>query len=124
MFLTKELGENADAVAPDGSDVRRLLQSDQVSMAHFTLATDTVSKAVAHKTIEEIWYFLSGQGWMWRRLNGQEEIAVVRSGVSVTIPTGTHFQFCCESDEPLTAVAVTMPSWPGEGETYEVEGIR
>jgi len=31
--------------------------------------------------------------------------------------------FRSDSDEPLQAVAITRPPWPGEGEAYEVEGI-
>jgi len=123
MFSTKELGSGVDIVAPDGSDVRLLPQTTRGSMAHFSLASGAVSKAVAHKTIEEIWFFLGGRGRMWRRLDDQEEVVDVHEGVSITIPAGTHFQFRCDSDEPLQAVAVTMPPWPGEGEAYEVVGV-
>jgi mannose-6-phosphate isomerase-like protein (cupin superfamily) len=42
--------------------------------------------------------------------------------VCVTIPLGTHFQFRSLGNEPLAAVAVTMPPWPGDGEAYEVAG--
>jgi mannose-6-phosphate isomerase-like protein (cupin superfamily) len=40
----------------------------------------------------------------------------------LTIPLGTSFQFRATGDEPLAAVAVTMPPWPGAGEAYEVAG--
>jgi mannose-6-phosphate isomerase-like protein (cupin superfamily) len=46
----------------------------------------------------------------------------VDAGVCVTIPLGTHFQFRSFGDEPLAALGVTMPPWPGPGEAYEVEG--
>ena len=46
----------------------------------------------------------------------------VEAGVCLTIPHGTHFQFRSLGDEPLAAVGVTMPPWPGEGESYQVEG--
>ena len=80
------------------------------------------SKAVAHRTVEEIWFFLAGHGQMWRRQNDREEIVAVESGVCLTIPLGTHFQFRALGDEPLAAIAVTMPPWPGGDEAYPVEG--
>jgi mannose-6-phosphate isomerase-like protein (cupin superfamily) len=91
-------------------------------MAHFQLDSGQVSTAVVHRTVEEIWFFLSGRGEMWRRKAGQEEIVPVEAGVCITIPVGTHFQFRSSCDEALAAVAVTMPPWPGEGEAKIVNG--
>jgi mannose-6-phosphate isomerase-like protein (cupin superfamily) len=59
---------------------------------------------------------------MWRKLAGQEEITELGPGVSLTIPTGTHFQFRCDGAEPLGILGATMPPWPGETEAYVVEG--
>ena len=91
-------------------------------MAHFKLEPGKTSLAVAHRTIDEIWFFLGGRGEMWRRQDEREEIVAVSAGVCVTIPVGTRFQFRSVSAEPLTAVAITMPPWPGSDEAYEVEG--
>ncbi len=121
-FDTKRLPGQPDAIAPDGSEVRILLSLDRGSMAHFSLAPGETSIAVAHRTIEEIWYFLGGRGEMWRTLGEQEEIVDVAPGVCLTIPCGTRFQFRSLGDVPLAAVGVTMPPWPGEGEAYPVEG--
>jgi mannose-6-phosphate isomerase-like protein (cupin superfamily) len=121
-FATKVIAEAPDAIAPDGSEVRLLGASARGSMAAFRLAPGAVSKAVAHRTVEEIWHFIAGQGRMWRRLGEAEEVAEVARGVSVTIPTGTHFQFRCDGSEALEAVAVTMPPWPGANEAYPVPG--
>jgi mannose-6-phosphate isomerase-like protein (cupin superfamily) len=121
-FSTKKLPETADAIAPDGSNVRILLELERGSMAHFELAPGATSIAVAHRTIDEIWYFLTGSGEMWRKQNDREEVVSVGPGVCLTIPVGTHFQFRSFADEPLAAIGVTMPPWPGEGEAYEVEG--
>ena len=121
-FLTKRLPVAPDAVAPDGSDVRILLGLDRGGMAHFELAPGTTSVAVAHHTIEEIWYFLSGRGEMWRKLGNQEEVNPVDPGTCITIPVGTRFQFRSFGYEPLAALGVSMPPWPGEGEAYQVEG--
>ena len=117
-FETKRLPAGRDSVAPDGSDVRILLQLGRNgSMAHFSLAPGKTSKPVTHKTVEEIWYFVSGRGEMWRAQDGQpESIVPVEPGVCLTIPLGTRFQFRSTGDEPLAAVGVTIPSWPTDRE--------
>jgi mannose-6-phosphate isomerase-like protein (cupin superfamily) len=121
-FATMRLPATADMVAPDQSDVRVLLQLKAGGMAHFELASGATSRAVAHRTVEEIWYFIAGRGEMWRRQGTREEVVAVERGVCLTIPLGTHFQFRSFGDEPLAAVGVTMPPWPGEGEAYDVMG--
>jgi mannose-6-phosphate isomerase-like protein (cupin superfamily) len=92
-------------------------------MAHFELAPGQTSKAVRHRSVEEIWFVLSGRGEMWRAQTDQTEMIVpVESGVCLTIPLGTHFQFRSLGAEPLCAVGVTMPPWPGDGEAVQVAG--
>ena len=59
---------------------------------------------------------------MWRRMEVHEEVVAVEAGVCITIPLGTHFQFRSFGYEPLVAIGVTMPPWPGEGEATIVEG--
>ena len=121
-FSTRCLPNTLDAIAPDGSNVRILLGLAGGGMAHFELGAGETSTAVAHRTIEEIWFFLSGCGEMWRKQNQREEIVPVHAGVCITIPLETHFQFRTSGHEPLSAVAVTMPPWPGESEAYAVDG--
>ena len=121
-FDTSQLPGARDVVAPDGSDVRILLQLGRGGMAHFELAAGRVSRAVAHHSVDEIWYILRGQGQMWRRQAEREETVPLRSGTCVSIPVGTHFQFRADSSGPLAAVGLTMPPWPGEDEAYEVPG--
>lgn len=121
-YETIRLPANRDAVAPDGSDVRLLLGLEGGTMAHFELAPGNTSTAVAHKTVEEIWYFLSGRGEMWRRTGVKEETVAVEKGVCLTIPLGTRFQFRAIGKKPLEAIGVTMPPWPGDGEAVVVEG--
>ena len=122
-FQTKRLGTRPDAIAPDGSEVRILCSVGRGSLAHFTLPPHAVSQAVAHRTVDEVWYFLSGRGQMWRRSPEVEEIVDVEPGVSITIPLGTSFQFRSLSHEPLSAVGTTMPPWPGEDEAFAVDGV-
>jgi len=59
---------------------------------------------------------------MWRKEAQHEEIISIEPGVCLTIPLGTHFQFRAFGSEPLTALGVTMPPWPGDGEAVRVQG--
>jgi mannose-6-phosphate isomerase-like protein (cupin superfamily) len=122
-FETKRLATEPDAIAPDGSEVRVLCQVPRGGLAIFSLPPRAVAKPVAHRTVEEVWYILSGSGRMWRKLGGCEEIVELSPGISLTIPTGTHFQFRCDGGEPLNAIGATMPPWPGESEASLVDGI-
>ena len=121
-FETKRTHSAPDAIAPDGSEVRVLCQLSRGGLAIFSLPPNAVSKAVAHRTVEEVWYIVSGKGRMWRKLGDHEEIDELDPGVSLTIPTGTRFQFRCDGLEPLNIIGATMPPWPGEEEAFHVEG--
>ena len=122
LFSTLPLPEQPTTVAPDGSDVRVLLGLAGGGMAHFALAPGQVSLAVTHRTVEEIWYIVSGGGQMWRKHGAHEDVVTLAPGVCLTIPLGTHFQFRAHAHEGVAAVAVTMPPWPGEGEACVVAG--
>jgi mannose-6-phosphate isomerase-like protein (cupin superfamily) len=121
-FDTRQLPEVPDAIAPDGSDVRELLRLGRGSMAHFELAPGRVSRAVAHRAVEELWYILAGQGQMWRRQGERQQTVPLRPGTCLSIPAGTHFQFRADTAGPLVAVGVTMPPWPGDDEAHDVPG--
>ncbi|MGE0313379.1 MAG: cupin domain-containing protein [Lautropia sp.] len=121
-FAALSLPSEPTVAAPDGSDVRVLLALPGGSMAHFQLPRGRVAKAVAHRTVEEIWYVLAGRGEMWRRQGQKEEVIPLVAGLCVTLPQGTHFQFRASDAEPVSAIAITMPPWPGEGEAVFVSG--
>jgi mannose-6-phosphate isomerase-like protein (cupin superfamily) len=121
-FPTKRIGAAPDVIAADGSEVRVLCQLSRGAMATFTLPPGAVSKAVAHRTVEEVWYVTRGRGRMWRKVEDQEQVTELTPGISVALPTGAHFQFRNDGTEPLEIVAATMPPWPGEGEAYFVGG--
>jgi len=108
-FGTKQLSAARDVIAPDGSHVRVPLGLARGGMAHFVLAPGQISTAVTHRTVEEIWYVLSGPGEMWRRQGDREEVVAMEAGVCLAIPLGTHFQLRSLGTEELAAVAVTMP---------------
>jgi mannose-6-phosphate isomerase-like protein (cupin superfamily) len=116
------LPDEPTAIAPDGSAVRVLVGVPGGSMAHFELGPGHVAVAVRHRTVDELWYFVQGRGQMWRRLGGHEEIVDVGPGVTLSLPVGTEFQFRSTGDEPLAAVGVTLPPWPGDGEAVLVDG--
>lgn len=122
IFETKHLPGERDVVATDGSDVRILLGLKGGGMAHFELGPGRTSRAVTHRTVEEIWFFISGRGEMWREQSGESQVVEVYPGVCLTIPLGTRFQFRSTGEEPLAAIGVTMPPWPGEGEATLVDG--
>lgn len=121
-FASLALPPERTVVAPDGSDVRVLLGLAGGGMAHFSLAAGQVAGAVTHRTVEEIWYVLSGAGQMWRKQLDHEDITALHPGLCITIPLGTHFQFRASAESPLAVVAVTMPPWPGDGEAIRVQG--
>ena len=113
-----------DAIAPDGSEVRFLAGLTRGGMASFSIGPGEVSIAVRHRTVEELWVFTYGHGEMWISPDGDVSLpaAVVQAGDSVRIPVGASFQFRSLGTEGLTAVGVTMPPWPGDGEAIATIG--
>jgi mannose-6-phosphate isomerase-like protein (cupin superfamily) len=122
-FETKRPAAAPDAVAPDGSEVRLLCNLSRGGLALFSLPPGAVARAVAHRTVEELWYVVAGRGRIWRKLREAEEIVDLDAGVSLGISTGTHFQFRCDGPDALTILGATMPPWPGAEEAYAVEGV-
>ncbi|WOO31805.1 cupin domain-containing protein [Diaphorobacter limosus] len=126
-FAHRHLPQAPDVLAPDGSEVRILLAFEQQgSMAHFRLPAGAVAKAVVHASVQELWYVLEGRGQMWRRQgegeHAREEVLALEPGLCLSIPVGTRFQFRAALDAPLSAVAITLPPWPGADEAQFVQG--
>ena len=121
-FQTKHIQEKYDYLAPDGSEIRLLLDLKRGNLAHCTLPPKSTSLAVTHKTVEEMWYFIQGEGEVWRKQDQEEEIVKVVTGVCITIPVGTHFQFRNTGQEALHFIIITMPPWPGPQEAVKVKG--
>ncbi len=129
-YTTKKLQKEITHVAPDGSEIRELVNRKHGGLAHCTLPVGTKSEAHHHKTVEELWYFLQGHGEVYRKqiqkIEGQsdviyEDVVTVKPGTSLTIPTGIHFQFRNLGQEPLQFIITTMPCWPGPGEAVPVD---
>ncbi|MXZ71087.1 MAG: cupin domain-containing protein [Acidobacteria bacterium] len=114
------LPDSRTVVAPDGSRIRELVIVPGGSMVHCTLPKGTVTMAVVHATVDEVWYCLAGKGQVWRRREDAESVTDVEPGVSLSIECGTHFQFRSTGDEDLQLVIVTMPPWPGAEEACRV----
>ncbi|MCY4188226.1 MAG: cupin domain-containing protein [Bryobacterales bacterium] len=119
---TKQLPEAHDTLAPDGSEIRILAATARAGMAHCSLPPGCTSLAVAHRTVEEVWYFLAGKGEVWRKLGDREDTVEVSPGTSLSIPSGAHFQFRNTGDTTLQFVLATIPAWPGADEAYSVAG--
>jgi mannose-6-phosphate isomerase-like protein (cupin superfamily) len=109
--------------APDGSEIRLLSNARGGGLCHCTLPPGVTSRAVVHRSVEEIWYFLEGRGQVWRKFMDAESEMDVAPGISLSIPAGTHFQFRNIGREPLRLIIATMPPWPGAEEAISVEGI-
>ncbi len=121
-FETTSLASARVERAPDGSTVRALARLPGASLAQFELAPGEVSRAVVHRTIDEIWYVVSGRGELWRRQPLQEETVALAPGMCLTIPCGTEFQFRALGVEALRVLGISLPPWPGEGEAAPVTG--
>ncbi len=66
-FEIKHLASTVDGEAPDGFNIRLLLSLVQGSMAHLSLVPVKILRGVQHRTISEIWFFVAGEGEMWRK---------------------------------------------------------
>ncbi|HET6315066.1 MAG TPA: cupin domain-containing protein [Chloroflexota bacterium] len=109
-----------DALAPDGSEIRELVRLDRGSMVHCTLRRGTITKAVRHRSVDEMWYCLAGAGELWRGDGAHAEIVALRPGVCVTISCGVSFQF--RANQTLELMISTMPPWPGADEAIPAQG--
>ena len=121
-FTTTSLSPRPSEIAPDGSAVRPLLGLRGGTMAHFELPAGATSRAVTHRTVEELWFVLSGRGELWRKSGAREEVVVLEPGVCASLPRGTHFQFRALHAEPVAIISVTIPRWPGDEEAEFVRG--
>ena len=116
QFESGRVPDSYDVLAPDGSEIRLLHQLGAVSVVHCRLPVGAVSIPVRHRTVEEVWFFLSGQGQVWRKQGEREQVLDVAPGMSLTIPLGTDFQFRNDGDAPLEFIIATTPPWPGQDE--------
>ena len=127
--LVSRRNQAADVIAPDGSDIRLLIDQQhgagRASLCEVTLAAGGVSRPVWHRTVEEIWYVLAGHGRVWRSPEGEnlesEQIVDVGPGDAVAIPTGWRFQFSADASEEIQFLCYTSPPWPDPDEAVLVD---
>ncbi len=113
-----------DATAPDGSEIRLLADARhsavKSSLVEVVLPAGQVSRPVYHRTVEEIWYILEGEGQVWRCPPDADGTSVppqqVSPGEALVIPTGWRFQFAAGPEASLRFLCHTTPPWPGEDE--------
>ena len=120
---TRKLSQEYTVIAPDGSEIRELIAVKGGSMVHCTLPPGAISMAVKHRTVEEVWYVIQGRGQVWRKGECGASVVDVEPGLSLSIDTGTHFQFRNTGGDDLCLIIVTMPPWPGEQEAMRVENF-
>jgi mannose-6-phosphate isomerase-like protein (cupin superfamily) len=121
-WQTAHLGRDFDALAPDGSEIRVLLQVRGGSLVHCTLRPGQVTRAVRHQTVEELWFCIAGIGQVWRGSAAAHQIVDIEPGTALSIPLAIDFQFRATGDRPLEIVITTMPAWPGDEEAIPVAG--
>jgi mannose-6-phosphate isomerase-like protein (cupin superfamily) len=122
MWQTHQRESAYDLLAPDGSEIRLLVQIHGGSMVHCKLRPGQITLAVQHRTVEEMWYCVAGAGELWRQVGATEEVVELAPGVALSIPLGVAFQFRASQSEPLELVLATIPPWPGPGEAEPVDG--
>jgi len=131
--LVSRRNQTPDATAPDGSEIRLLIDgrhmAQRASLCEVTLPAGQVSRPVRHQTVEEVWYVLEGTGRVWRsaprrgvhRVQTPEETVVVGPGDALTIPTGWSFQFSAGANLALRFLCYTNPPWPGPEEAQPAD---
>ena len=112
-----------DAIAPDGSEIYHLVgDAERASLVEVRLPAGRTSKPVRHRSVEEIWYFLAGEGRVWRQPPaGEPSVHRVGPGSALTIPTGWAFQFQADAAADLRFLCYTAPPWPGDEEAQAAE---
>jgi mannose-6-phosphate isomerase-like protein (cupin superfamily) len=121
--------EHPDATAPDGSEIRFLIDhrhhAQGASVVEATLPPGQVSRSVWHRSVEEVWYILEGCGQVWRcppdAGPSPVESVAVKPGDALTLPTGWRFQFSASPAGPLRFLCITIPPWPGPDEARPAE---
>lgn len=111
-----------DALAPDGSRIHRLARGERISLCQCVLPPHTTSKAIEHKSVEETWWILAGEGLIWRNGYDDNEPVDIKPGVSLVIPPQTAFQFRNTGSTALKIAIATSPPWPGNADAVAVRG--
>ena len=121
-LLKSVRSETPDATAPDGAEIRVLIDKPQgamrLSLAEALVKPGGRTACVSHSTIEEIWYIVRGTGVFHRQAPGGsgEEAAEVAAGDALLIPTGYRFWVENTGPSDLVFLCCGTPPWPGPQE--------
>lgn len=121
-LLKNARSEMADALAPDGAEIRVLLDRPQgatrLSLAEALVKPGERTACVSHRTIEEVWYIVRGAGRFHRLLpdGTAEQTTEVVPGDALLIPTGCRFWVENTGQADLVFLCCGTPPWPGEDE--------
>src|SRR5262245_28778238 len=122
-WQTRRLPDAYDVLAPDGSEIRLLAEVSGGSTVHCTLPSGSVTQAVRHRTVEETWFFLSGDGVVSRTSGGPVVVVHVHAAAALAVPPGGDYKFRTVRDQALTSVITIMPAWLGEDEAVAIDGV-
>jgi mannose-6-phosphate isomerase-like protein (cupin superfamily) len=109
------LEQRAPFITADGSSIRELVglpsgNASQQSVAEATVPAGGQTVEHYHRTTEEVYVFLSGEGRM--RLGDQEDD--VRAGDTVVIPPGVKHKLWNAGSEPLVLLCCCAPPYRDE----------
>ena len=110
-------GKNAPVQLRSGK-LRRLIHPDTVKSQNIGVAVLTMNPGdeVAphyHKTREEVYFILSGEGISTHRYkNGEEETVRYVKGLSIYLPMGTVHDIKVAGNEPLEILVIASPALP------------
>ena len=116
-FESNLVSADYDVLAPDGSEIRLLHSLEGASVVHCALPVGAVSIPVRHRTVEEVWFFLAGQGQVWRKQGEREEVLDVKPGRQLDDSAG-HAVSVSHYRQRSAGIPdhATTPPWPGEDE--------
>jgi mannose-6-phosphate isomerase-like protein (cupin superfamily) len=107
----------------DGSLVRELIRPERQGSRHLSLAEATIAPGQStirhvHRTTEEVYYIISGEGIV--------EIAArlhpAHAGDAFLIPAGAEHRVTCLGDTPLRLLCACSPPYQHE-DTELTEGL-
>lgn len=103
-FITKDRSEIREIMAPANSCIERQSLAEAIVYPGDTTATHI------HKTVEEIYYILDGEGIMWQ--DGKERS--VRPGDAIANPPGVPHRITNTGDSPLVFLCICVPNYTHE----------
>jgi len=103
-FITKDKSEIREIMAPANSRIERQ------SLAEAIVYPGDSTELHLHKTIEEIYYILEGEGNMWQ--DGEER--AINPGDAIANPPGIPHYITNTGDTPLVFLCICVPNYTHE----------